>query len=230
MVMKNLTRILPSKMFLGLLITSTLVSCGHKRHHDSAATPPTPPTPIPEPVIDGEVRLRGYSELSKLIERSMMSSNDTFSLAGYVGGGIDEFPGPIGLAPLMGYYNPDPVNPGWQNSSANTLSSAVYMLAFHDFSDDLSQTCGETSALEVKQVVPNERFSTLIKAYCAQGTSMASGDLRELWGFMTAHLAPDEDYDLWRQDLIDVNELPVKERLDFLVTASLSSPWLMFHF
>ncbi|MCX6124461.1 MAG: hypothetical protein NTV34_06885 [Proteobacteria bacterium] len=229
-----------------VLVVSVCTSCGRFRKSSdsddanqggSPLAPPVETAPVPavtefEPKNDQNIRLRGYQELSRLIENAMLTNVGTFSLEYYVGGGVISFFGPYGMAPLMGYYNSDPLNPGWRNVSPNTASTSVYLLAVSDFAKDLSRVCLQEGSFDVKAIhvaEPTPALSEHLRTYCRDGMSMKDQDLHKLWQVLTAGLVPDFEFDFWRADLLGVNDAPLPDRVESLVVTAIMSPQVLFH-
>lgn len=211
-----------------VLVFTWTAACGAKKSDDSEAAPSAEARPEEEQ-SDRETRLRGYAELSKMMETSLMVPTEKFSLSSYVGGGFVESQA-YGLAPLMGYFKGDPVHPEWVNTTPNTVTTAVYLLAFSDLARDLLQVCDQSAVVENPVAQPNESFKKLLVNYCNHGTKMDDIELLTLWSKVTLGLAPKSDFAKWRDDLALVDDLPAAERLEYLMSTSLSSPWVLFHF
>lgn len=214
---------------LATLITTifALQSCG-KKHHDDEATPTPAPEPVPlqEPENDKELRLRGYVELSSLTAASLTTNNQDFSFQSYLGGEVHPILGPMGLVPLMGYYSADPANPGWKNVSANTISTATYLIAFDSLALDLAKFCDPESSSK-QQIEFKDSFKTVMTRYCTT-PDLSESDFQEIWQGLTASLVPISEFKPWMENLKAVASQPYADRFEVMVTTAMASPWLVF--
>ncbi|MCX6124885.1 MAG: hypothetical protein NTV34_09080 [Proteobacteria bacterium] len=230
-----------NKIIGTLLLTLTVFGCGRWQRKASDESNSEDPNLVnsPEekpieadPLNDRGLRLRGYQELSQVMERSMLKTDDQFSLSYYVGGGVYPFVGPVGVAPLMGYYNSDPINSGWRNVSPNTASVSVYLIALTDFAKDVSRVCSSSDPelSNLPEVAsPSAEFANLVKSYCTQGDKMAEGELFKLWKLLNAGLVPNSEFPFWTADLRTQSGESLQRRLEFLIVSAVLSPEVLFH-
>ena len=194
-----------------------LQSCG-KKHHDDDEPQPLEPAKVQEPENDKELRLRGYVELSSVVETSLTKTNDQFSFRSYLGGEVNPFLGPMGLLPLMGYYSADPSNPGWKNVSANTISTATYLVAFDSLALDIAKLCDpEHSSKQHAEF--KDSFKTIIAHYCTT-PDLSESEFREVWQGLTANLVPTSEFKPWMENLKTVSTQAYSERIEVMVTTA----------
>lgn len=201
-----------------------LQACGKRDHDDETVVPE--PVQLQEPENDKELRLRGYVELSSVVAASLTNENRDFSFQSYLGGEINPFLGPMGLVPLMGYYSSDPANPGWKNVSANTISTATYLVAFDSLALDLAKFCDpEHSSKQHAEF--KDTFKTVVTRYCTS-PDLSESDYQEIWQGLTAGLVPASEFKPWMENLKTVASQPAADRFEVMVTTAMASPWLVF--
>ena len=212
---------------LATLITTifALQSCGKKHHDDDEAVSPEP-AKLQEPENDKELRLRGYVELSSVVESSVTTTSDQFSFQSYLGGEVNPFFGPMGLIPLMGYYSADPANPGWKNVSANTISTATYLVAFDSLALDIVKFC-EQDHPSKQHAEFKDSFKTVITHYCTT-PELSDTEFQEIWQGLTANLVPTSEFKPWMENLKTVASQPYADRFEVMVTTAMANPWLVF--
>lgn len=185
---------------------------------------------LSQPTNDRSVRLRGYQELSKLIEDKMLTTSGQFSLDSYVGGGVIQgFT--FGIAPLLGYYNSDPLNSGWRNVSANTASASAYLLALTAFATDLFRVCetaplAEVDVPAVASAAPE--VASQLKQFCSERLEMDDLELRKLWHVLTAGMVPEDEYEYWKEDLKGMANQNLQDQFEFMVVTAVMSPQVLF--
>jgi hypothetical protein len=224
--MRNPTKL--KTILTGLMMISSLAitSCSdHKKDKPAAPAPPTKEPPKEEPALpgltaDGEAPLRGYANLSRLIGSSMATSDSHFEIASYVGGDY----GNPGLALLMGYYDGNPVAPGWRNASPNTASVTVYLLAFDAMGRDLAESCKENG--KPRSITLKNNIMDLVKSVCVDGVNASPDNLHALWSAMTAKTAPEAEFTAW---LDTIKESTTQDKAD-LLSLMTSSAMMVPHF
>lgn len=217
---------------IATILTTIVVlqACG-KKHRDDEPAPALELAKEPEikdPENDKELRLRGYVELSSIVESSILKTNgeSSFSFQQLLGGEVNFFAGPIGLTPLMGYYSADPAAPGWKNVTPNTVSSAVYLLAFDELALDLAKYCDDPRDIG-HTAIPNDNFKSLILTYCTN-PQLPVNDMKSIWLGLTADLVPQSEFEPWLANLKQTESLPAKDRMEIMVTTAMASPWFIF--
>lgn len=208
--------------FLVALVTS----CGQKKETGEAPLAP-PSLPHEEPAVvdttDSESRLRGYVEISQIIEASITQADGDFSIASYVGGTAYGDPG---LALLMGYYDNNPVAPGWRNASANTMNLAVYMMAADALGRDIALRCvsdDEQSGINLKPEI--EEY---LADVCRNKTSASEETMRALWSAFTGRLVPESEFQPWLEAVKAQSSSPIGDLLAFMTTTTMLSPFYVF--
>ena len=213
-----------------VLSASITVSCG-RHHHDDDAAPTAPPKPTPPPALtydqptaDQEVRMRGYQEWSSLVSANLLEDQPGFTIAQYLGG--DSYGYDLGLAPLVGYFDNNPVAPGWRNASPNTMSSAVMVIAFDGLGRDLAQVCEATPNTELKL---RDDAQVVIKSICDHGANASDDELKAFWQLMTGGIVPAEEFAPWLADVkATTAALDNGARFSYLVTTALAVPSFIF--
>lgn len=216
----------PLKLITIATLLSTifvLQACGKKNRPDDV---PVDQPKLEEPENDKELRLRGYQEMSTLVESSIAKTTNDFSFQRYIGGEIDFFAGAVGLAPLMGYYSADPANPGWKNITANTISTATYLVAFDALALDIAAYCKERSP-ELHKITLSDAAIDLMMRYC-DNPNLSDDEFKQIWAMLTANMPPASEFPSWLANLKTVSAAPTAERFETMVTTALSSPWLVF--
>lgn len=213
---------------IATLLTTIFVlqSCGRKHHDDDPADPSGDQTALKDPDNDKELRLRGYVELSSLVETSLLKTEGEFSFQKYLGGEINFFAGPIGLTPVLGYYSADPASPGWKNVTANTISIATHLVAFDELATDIAKYCENTDAKEHKAIL-KDSFKEIAVRYCTS-PQLSEGEFKEIWHGLTAYLVPETEFQPWLENLRTAEGKPYQERFQIMVTTAMTSPWLIF--
>lgn len=213
---------------IATLLTTIFVlqSCGKKQRDDDApALELAKDSGRQDPENDKELRLRGYVELSSIVESAALKTRGEFSFQQLLGGRIGFF-GPVGLTPIMGYYSAEPAAAGWKNVSPNTISSAVHLLAFDELALDLAKYCDEPSD-DGHKAIPSDKFKDLLLAYCVNPQLPAS-DMKSIWQALTADLVPQSEFEPWLVNLKQTDNLPAKDRIEVMLTTAMTSPWFIF--
>jgi hypothetical protein len=222
--MRNPTKL--KTILTGLMMISSfaITSCSdHKKNKPAVPAAPPEEKPKDEPALpgltaDGEAPLRGYANLSRLIGSSMATPDSHFDIASYAGGGY----GSPGLALLMGYYDGNPMAPGWRNASPNTASVTVYLLVFDAMGRDLAKSCEDNG--KPKSIVLKDNIEDLVKSVCVDGVNASPDNLHALWSAMTARTAPESEYAAW---LATIKESATQDKADLLsmmTTAAMMVP------
>ena len=211
----------PNKMkcILAGVVTAALVgSCGPKHHDDDDAPAPSPEIKLDDAANDKELRLRGFAELSSLVESAILTTKGEFSLSTYLGS----------LTDLLGFYSANPANPGWRNVSANTISTATHFLAFDELALDLANECDtpDASRAHLHSILKPEFQAVLLK-YCTD-PHLSVDEYNQLWTFLSGGVVPTAELQAWREELQKAEDRPVKERFELLVTMAMTSPWFIF--
>lgn len=220
-----------SKLVLLCVVSLLLFDCGRKRNNNSSDQ--DLPTPVAEqPLADSATRFRGYAELSSLIETSLMETKGAFSLAEYMGVFNSQFFGVTGIGALLGYYNPDPLNPGWRNVKPNAVGMSVYLMSFDFFALEIAQkSCGiPLEGKQLQEIALKPLVKDLFSTICASGSNLSESDARELWFALSSGLGPESDFSFWREDLKSIDPMTPVERVQFVTKVSLTAPWVLTHF
>jgi hypothetical protein len=215
----------------GLLMTLTL-SCGKKSNDDDAPPPPvTPPSDDPKPkvpdkfdfeppVTDAEVRLRGFQELSSIVASNLLQDQSTFSLAHY----LDE--SNIGLVTLLGYYESNPVDPGWRNVNSNSMNATVALMAFESLGKDLAQVCspGPSKGIQFRSDVVSH-----VQVICAHGAKSSDDELKLIWSDLSGGLLPESEFAPWLVGVRDSSQSwEAGERFSFMTSTVFGHPVILF--
>ena len=224
--MRNPTKF--KTILTGLMMISSLAITSCSDHKKNKPAPPAVPPeekpkedpPLPGLTADGEATLRGYANLSRLIGSSMATPDSQFEIAPYIGGSY----GNPGLALLMGYYDGNPVAPGWRNASPNTASVTVYLLAFDAMGRDLAESCKDNG--KPQSITLKDNIMALVKSVCADGVNTSPDNLHALWSAMTARTAPEAEFTAW---LATIKESTTQDKSDLLAIMT-SSAMMVPHF
>ena len=191
-------------------IATAVTSCSNESKNKQKPGPSDTTKPDPTPpglTADGVAPLRGYANVSMLIAYSMATTDSYFDIASYVGGAFDD----PGLALIMGYYDGNPVAPGWRNTSPNTASMTVYLLAFDAMGHDLAESCKDNG--KPRSISLKNNIVDLVKSVCIDGVNASPENLHALWSALTARTAPESEFSAW---LATIKESTIQDKSDLM--------------
>ncbi|MCX6117601.1 MAG: hypothetical protein NT027_08675 [Proteobacteria bacterium] len=207
-----------------ILCLSTFFYCGRKGSDDDQGSNPPPqelapsaapaaPTEIETPPNEFGLRLRGNTELSRIIDSSLGEGNRRFNLGGYLSDNMQS--SDQGLPAFLGYFDGNMTNPTWRNVDPTTVGSLAYIMAFDKFATDIGRMCSpenffkDPSLLKAPEMAYplyikiNLQAKNLFLKICSDRTAQTPLDdsLKALWTMLTQNYVFASDYDLWLSNL-----------------------------